>query len=110
MKIRKAVMSLFLFVAACVVNPSVGEVVDDFGPPFCDRLKECNPSGFDAAYPGGQAACVTALKESVKKSKGSDALEKRSACTQDEVDACIEDIKKVNCSTLATPPATCNKC
>jgi hypothetical protein len=107
---KQCVLALTLTLAACLVNPTVGEVVDDFGPPFCDRVKECNPGTFELAYPGGQADCVNKAREALKKQKGNDVLEKRSVCTQEEVDICVEDVKKVECSTLSSPPPSCNKC
>lgn len=103
-----------LLVLGCIaLNPSVEEAVNQFGPVLCDRVAACNKAGYDAKFPEGQTQCVNAQKDAIKAKFGGDALSKQSACSQEELDACIADLKNAPCDVLQDTsklPTSCAKC
>jgi hypothetical protein len=97
------------FAAACSVNPTAQEVVDRSTPPICEKAKECAAASFALTYAGGVDECVTKTKSEVAKKYGSD-LEKSSVCTDDELDACIKDLKASACPPGEALPQIPCKC
>jgi hypothetical protein len=77
---------------------------------YCDRLEECNPSGFATAYPDGQTSCVekgtSALSDTSKAAPG--------RCTSAELDTCVTDVNGATCAAITSGteglPATCSVC
>lgn len=101
-------LSFAALAIACSSNPTVQEVIDQSSPPICEKLKECSPTTFPLAYPGGVTECVTKTKDASAKKYGSD-LSKSSVCTDDEVTKCLNDFKALACpADGSTPNVPCN--
>jgi hypothetical protein len=73
---------------------------------ICDKAKECLPT-FDLSYPGGVSECVTKTKAEAAKKYGDD-LDRRSTCTDAELDRCLEQLRAAACpGGGALPKAPC---
>lgn len=104
-----ALPSALLVLAACTGRPSAEEVVDRSSPVICDKAKEC-VSTFALSFPGGTSECVTKVKAETTKKYGGDLDGKVSACTDEEVDACLQKLKTAACpgdDKLPQPPCDC---
>jgi hypothetical protein len=91
-------------------------------PPYCAKMNECIPDVFAKAYPNGESQCTAAGNGSLS----SDDKNRQEACTNDEVDTCVADIKAMKCDVFtawvsqvqasndkSTPPPmpdSCKKC
>ncbi|MBK6695314.1 MAG: hypothetical protein IPG50_24350 [Myxococcales bacterium] len=93
--------------AACAGRPSVQEVLDQSTPVICEKLKECAPTSFTAAFPGGVDECTSKTKAEASKKYGSD-VSKSSVCTDDELETCLKDYKAAACSGGTAPKIPCD--
>ena len=104
-------LRLALVLAAVpVVLPACGfmtaeEAAREFLPVFCDKMKECNPTGFASAFPGGQQECIDKGIATIPEDK----RQMRDACTESEIDVCVEDTRKMACPATTMAPS-CAKC
>jgi hypothetical protein len=90
---------------------SLGQVFADLGPRVCDKLQQCNPSGFAQSFPNGTSDCLATFD------KGDPAPDRVVPCTQSQADTCGADIEQEDCSDLLPPaggsgvlPASCKGC
>ncbi|MBN1612256.1 MAG: hypothetical protein JW940_36830 [Polyangiaceae bacterium] len=74
---------------------------------YCARLESCLGSAFTAAYPTVDDCVNTGLKAIPE-----DKRDQPDACTNAEVDTCVEDLETMQCPTSPTAalPASCRKC
>lgn len=92
-------------VSACTTGPTAQDVVDESTPAICEKVKECSGEiAFSRAYPGGVEDCVTRTKAEVSKKYGDD-LERRSVCTDEQLDKCISDLRAATCPADGSAPA-----
>lgn len=96
--------------AGCTLNPTVEDVVEESAPVICNKMKECSDDVvFSMAYPGGVDECVSKTKSEASKKYGGD-LDKRSTCTDEELDKCLQDFKATACpkdGSLPKVPCDC---
>jgi len=103
--------------AACTLNPTEQQAADEFGPALCQRLQECVPKDYAAAYPKDSATdhsqCQAAGEKAVTEP------DKQDACSQKQLDACTADIKVMDCMAISAAlaqkqspplPTSCNGC
>lgn len=86
---------------------TVSEYVTKFATPYCAKLKGCYSSDFDAAYPKGNDACIDTFTRGFTKKQ----IEATSACTDEQVNACLNAIDALQCGkTLSdtSVPTACN--
>lgn len=93
-------------------GPTVKEAAEEFLPPFCEKFRSCNQAAFDRAYSSTQACVDKGLS-----GLNQDDLDKRSACDDDELTTCKNDINALDCSSalfqagdISQLPASCKKC
>ena len=88
-------------------RPTAEEAARRFLGTFCARLETCLGSAFSLAYSSTQD-CV----EQGVKAIPEDKRDQADACTNAELDACVDDVETMQCPTgtnLALP-ASCQKC
>lgn len=111
MKTLTLILASLALVVACASandNPTVEQTIRTFAPSYCQKLASCYPDGFATAYPGGVPACVDRLLASA----GAHKIEK-SACTQEELNACKADVENSACASAldaSALPTSCKKC
>ncbi len=110
----------------CSSNPSATDTWNQFMNAYCSRLQACFPDtgssdagdpdagtggagAFSTAFPNGVSQCVTANPAPAS------ANGKVSACSQAQVNTCLNDMKTVNCVGLVLGgapalPTSCNSC
>lgn len=109
MRISRLLPSLVLItLAAC--GPSAEEAARDFLPVYCDKVKECAPASFSASFKS-TADCVEKGVSGIPEGD----RDKRSACDDDEISVCVNDIKAASCDNIKSfdvqkLPASCQKC
>jgi hypothetical protein len=103
----------FVAVAFLVIacgGPTAEEAARDFLPVYCEKIKECAPATFAASFKD--------VNECIEKGVSgipSGDRDKRSACGDDEIGTCKNDIKAASCDDIKTfdtskLPASCQKC
>lgn len=114
--LTKLVVLLSLSLAACGGDPppptvsitpiTVGSICDQIDVTGCAVEQRCNPQGFAAMYPNGEAQCEAALKNSCCGTHGTCGDEV--LVTQEEITACDDDFNAEACSQVPTNfPASC---
>src|SRR5262245_59259532 len=106
--------AVLLFFFACVAcssddNPTVEANMRKFFPAYCDKLSTCFVDEYKAAYPNGQSQCVQTAVDAIPAGDRG----KQSACSQSEIDTCIQDAKNMSCAatlSASTLPSSCKKC
>jgi hypothetical protein len=95
--------------AACTSDPTAEDVVNRATPVICEKTKECRGEAlFSLAYPGGTDECVSKTKEQVSRKYGDD-LDRRSTCTEEELEKCLDDFKAAKCGDSGElPPVPCD--
>jgi hypothetical protein len=91
-------------------GPTAEEAARDFLPVYCEKIKECAPATFAASFkdvPECVEKGVTGIPEGDR--------DKRSACGDDEIGTCKNDIKAANCDSIRSfdtskLPASCQGC
>lgn len=85
------------------------EVIDQSAPVICEKVKECSGElAFGLAYRGGVDDCVARTNAEAKKKYG-DKLDAQSVCTDEEVENCLDDLRKSECPADGSAPAVpCN--
>lgn len=108
---RSAVLLSILscaFVASCSDQPTPEEVVDRTIPALCAKAEACSPSAFASAFPSGPSQCVATVEAEAMQRDGSNP-EKRSACSDSELDQCLQDLDAADCEEdELLPKLPCN--
>jgi hypothetical protein len=101
-----------LLVSACALgHPTGHDVVNTSTPAICQKAKECAGDGkFSRAY-GSMDDCISKTKAAVEAQRSD--LDRHSACSDSEVDKCINDLKAAACPTqpingVALPTVPCD--
>ena len=107
-RIGSVLLASAVVLIAC--GPTAEEAARDFLPVYCEKIKECAPATIAASFKD--------VNECVE--KGVSGLpagdrDKRSACGDDEIEVCKNDIKAASCDDITTfdtskLPASCRKC
>lgn len=110
---KKAFSAVFvslglLTIVAC--GPSAEEAARDFLPTYCEKIKECAPATFAASFKDVSDCVETGVKGIPEGDR-----DKRSACGDDEIATCKNDIKAASCDDITTfdtskLPASCRGC
>jgi|GEM_PF-6130895 len=85
---------------------TVGDAIDEFSFAYCEQIRSCFPAEeFDAAFPNGLSECMDLVKEPIPK----DRWPKQSACSGEQLDACVHDVNIIECSSLGSAfPSSCD--
>lgn len=108
MKLESLVVVLGLALVGCSSHPTAEEAGRKFGQALCEKLESCFPSEFSAAY-GSINACVEKGLSAIPE----DQRDSKDACTDDEVDECVDDTKSLACPSTVSGlklPASCEGC
>lgn len=108
---KKALSSaLVLLTLVACGGPTAEEAARDFLPVYCEKIKECAPASFGASFKDVSECVETGVKGIPEGDR-----DKRSACGDDEVETCKNDIKAASCDDIRTfdtskLPASCRGC
>lgn len=99
-------LMLAALVAGCD-NPSNEAAFRKVVTAVCSRMQGCAPDDFAKRY-GSLDACVASFVAAVPASK----LDGPSACSDAEVQACVNDVNAYACAAFAGGafPSSCDKC
>jgi hypothetical protein len=107
---RSALLVLFVSLVACTsesesesesasdpsAHPKVKDVLQQYAPAVCAKVRECFRPSYDLTYPGGDDECVSKTVAAAEK-RYADKLEGRSVCANDVVEQCFEDFAASAC-------------
>jgi hypothetical protein len=101
-----AVAAVLLSTVACSSNPSAQDTANEFVSTYCQTLIPCCNNG--------QLTCTSGLTEAQCEQTLATTVSGTEACTSDQVNTCLSDIKNESCSALnpqaAQFPSSCNGC
>jgi hypothetical protein len=87
-------------------HPTAEEAGRRFLASFCARLQECSASSFSLVYTSTDD-CVQQGIQAIPEDKRNQL----DACTNAEVDTCVNDVEAMQCPTgTMSLPASCQKC
>jgi hypothetical protein len=98
---------LLAVLAAGCGGTTVNEMVQQFAPKYCAKLKSCYADDYKSAYPAGDSACVESFTRGFTKEQ----LDANTACSDDAIDACVKAVDALTCGqTLSdtSVPAACS--
>jgi hypothetical protein len=108
----RSILCLACLVALLVAcgGPTAEEAARDFGLTYCEKIKECAPVSFASSFKDIQECVETGVKGIPEGDR-----DKRSACGDDEISVCKNDIKAASCDNIKTfdtskLPASCQGC